>query len=59
MRAFEGGFFPDMPFTLFMPAMNCVILFVAEEGANDRADRCEFFDKRCVAVYGFAPVRTR
>jgi hypothetical protein len=47
MRAFEGGFFPDMPFTLFMPTLNRVILYVAEEGASDRADRREFFNKRC------------
>jgi hypothetical protein len=50
MRAFEGGFFPDMPFTLFMPTMNRVILYVAEEGASDRADRREFFNKRCEAL---------
>jgi hypothetical protein len=50
MRAFEGGFFPDMPFTLFMPTMNRVILYVAEEGASDRADRRELFNKRCEAL---------
>jgi hypothetical protein len=47
MRAFEGGFFPEMPFTLFMPVGNKVILYVAEEGANDSADNRSEFNKRC------------
>jgi hypothetical protein len=47
MRAFEGGFSPIMPFTLFMPSANRVILYVAEEGANDSADRRTEFNKRC------------
>jgi hypothetical protein len=47
MRAFEGGFFPEMPFTLFMPVGNKVILYVAEEGANDNADNRSEFNKRC------------
>ncbi|MDR2419160.1 MAG: hypothetical protein LBD79_08900 [Treponema sp.] len=50
MRAFEGGFFSDMPFTLFLPTLNRVILYVAEEGASDWADRREFFNKRCEAL---------
>jgi hypothetical protein len=47
MRAFEGGFSPAMPFTLFMPTANKVVLYVAEEGANDSADRRAEFNKRC------------
>jgi hypothetical protein len=47
MRAFEGGFSPLMPFTLFMPVGNKVILYVAEEGANDGADRRSEFNRRC------------
>jgi hypothetical protein len=47
MRAFDGGFSPTMPFTLFMPTANKVILYVAEEGANDSADRRSEFNKRC------------
>jgi hypothetical protein len=47
MRAFEGGFFPTMPFTLFMPVGNKVILYMAEEGANNGADRRSEFNKRC------------
>jgi hypothetical protein len=47
MQAFEGGFSPAMPFTLFMPSVNRVILYVAEEGANDSADRRTEFNKRC------------
>jgi hypothetical protein len=47
MRAFEGGFSPLMPFTLFMPSANKVILYVAEEGANDSADRRSEFSRRC------------
>jgi hypothetical protein len=47
MRAFEGGFSPLMPFTLFMPSANRVILYVAEEGANDSADRRSEFSRRC------------
>jgi hypothetical protein len=50
MRAFEGGFSPAMPFTLFMPTANRVILYVAEEGANDSADRRTEFNKRCEAL---------
>jgi hypothetical protein len=50
MRAFEGGFSPAMPFTLFMPSANKVILYVAEEGANDSADRRSEFNKRCEAL---------
>jgi hypothetical protein len=50
MRAFEGGFSPAMPFTLFMPTANKVILYVAEEGANDSADRRSEFNKRCEAL---------
>jgi hypothetical protein len=50
MRAFEGGFLPTMPFTLFMPVVNKVILYVAEEGANDSADRRSEFNKRCEAL---------
>jgi hypothetical protein len=47
MRAFEGGFLPTMPFTLFMPVVNKVILYVAEERANDSVDRRSEFNKRC------------
>jgi hypothetical protein len=47
MRAFEGGFSPLMPFTLFMPSANRAILYVAEEGANDSADRRSEFSRRC------------
>jgi hypothetical protein len=50
MRAFEGGFSPTIPFTLFMPTANKVILYVAEEGANDSADRRSEFNKRCEAL---------
>jgi hypothetical protein len=50
MRAFEGGFFPDMPFTLFMPAVTKVILYVAEAGANDSADKRSEFNKRCEII---------
>jgi hypothetical protein len=50
MRAFEGGFSPNMAFTLFMPTANKVILYVAEEGANDSADRRSEFNKRCEAL---------
>ena len=31
MRTFEDGFFPDMPFTLFMPIVTNMTLYVAEE----------------------------
>jgi hypothetical protein len=34
LRAFEGGFSPLMPFTLFMPLATKVILYVAEEGVT-------------------------
>jgi hypothetical protein len=47
MQAFEGGFSPTIPFTLFMPTANRVILYVAEEGANDSADRRSEFSRRC------------
>ena len=47
MQAFEGGFSPLLPFTLFMPNANRVILYVAEEGANDSADRRSEFSRRC------------
>jgi hypothetical protein len=47
MRVFEGGFSPTIPFTLFMPSANRVILYVAEEGANDSADRRSEFSRRC------------
>jgi hypothetical protein len=47
MRAFEGGFFPTMPFTLFMPVTTKVILYMAEEKANESADRRSEFNKRC------------
>jgi hypothetical protein len=50
MRAFQGGFFPTMPFTLFMPVTTKVILYVAEEGAHDSADRRSEFNKRCEAL---------
>jgi hypothetical protein len=47
LRAFEGGFSPLMPFTLFMPLATKVILYVAEEGANESADKRSEFNKRC------------
>jgi hypothetical protein len=50
MQAFEGGFFPTMPFTLFMPVVTKVILYVAEEGANDSADKRSEFNKRCEII---------
>jgi hypothetical protein len=50
MRAFEGGFFPDMPFTLYMPVVTKVILYVAEAGANDSADKRSEFNKRCEII---------
>jgi hypothetical protein len=50
MRAFEGGFSSMMPFTLFMPVSTKVILYVAEEGANESADRRSEFNKRCEAL---------
>jgi hypothetical protein len=50
MQAFEGGFFPDMPFTLFMPTVTKVILYVAEAGANDSADKRSEFNKRCEII---------
>jgi hypothetical protein len=50
MRAFEGGFFPTMPFTLFMPTVTKVILYVAEVGANDSADKRSEFNKRCEII---------
>jgi hypothetical protein len=50
MNAFAGGFSLGMPFTLFMPAANKVILYVAEEGANESADKRSVFNKRCEAL---------
>jgi hypothetical protein len=50
MQAFEGGFFPTMPFTLFMPVVTKVILYMAEEGANDNADKRSEFNKRCEII---------
>jgi hypothetical protein len=50
MQAFEGGFSPLLPFTLFMPNSNKVVLYVAEEGANDSAGRRPEFNKRCEAL---------
>ncbi|MDR3171111.1 MAG: hypothetical protein LBU17_05695 [Treponema sp.] len=50
MRAFEGGFSSRRPFTLFMPLATKVILYVAEEGANESADRRSEFNKRCEAL---------
>jgi hypothetical protein len=50
MQAFDGGFSSTMPFTLFMPTANKVILYVAEAGANDSADRRSEFNKRCEAL---------
>jgi hypothetical protein len=47
MQAFEGGFSSTIPFTLFMPSVNRVILYVAEAGANDSADRRSEFSRRC------------
>jgi hypothetical protein len=47
MHAFEGGFSPLMPFTLFMPVATKVILYVAEKGANESADPRSVFNKRC------------
>jgi hypothetical protein len=35
MRAFDGGFFPDIPFTLFMPVVTKAILYAAEAGTNE------------------------
>jgi hypothetical protein len=52
LRAFEGGFSPLMPFTLFMPLATKVILYVAEEGANESADKRSEFNKRCEALKG-------
>jgi hypothetical protein len=50
MQAFEGGFFPTMPFTLFMPVVTKVILYVAEAGANDSADKRSECIKRCEII---------
>ena len=50
MQAFEGGFFPTMPFTLFMPVVTKVILYVAEAGANESADKRSEFNKRCEII---------
>ena len=50
MQAFEGGFFPTMHFTLFMPVVTKVILYVAEAGANDSADKRSEFNKRCEII---------
>jgi hypothetical protein len=50
MQAFEGGFFPTMPFTLFMPVVTKVILYMAEERANEGADRRSEFNKRCEII---------
>jgi hypothetical protein len=50
LRAFEGGFSPFMPFTLFMPLATKVILYVAEKGANESADKRSEFNKRCEAL---------
>ncbi|MDR0635661.1 MAG: hypothetical protein LBF87_01120 [Treponema sp.] len=46
MQTFEGGFSPRLLFTLFMPNASRVILYMAEEGANDSADKRSEFNKR-------------
>jgi hypothetical protein len=46
MRAFEGGFSPDKPFTCYMPTVNKVLLYVAEERAGYGADKRSDFNKR-------------
>ena len=46
MQAFEGEFSPRLLFTLFMPNASKVILYMAEDGANDSADKRSEFNKR-------------
>jgi hypothetical protein len=50
MRAFEGGFFPDKPFTCYMPTMNKVLLYVAEEQAGFGTGKRSDFTKQCDAL---------
>jgi hypothetical protein len=49
MRAFEGGFF-DKPFTCYMPTMNKVLLYVAEEQAGFGTGKRSDFTKQCDTV---------
>ena len=50
MRAFEGGFFLDKPFTCYMPTTNKVILYVAEEHAGFGTGKRSDFTKQCDAL---------
>jgi hypothetical protein len=50
MRAFAGGFAPDMKFTLHQPAVNKLFLYVYEENCNIKGIPRSEFNKRCKSI---------
>jgi hypothetical protein len=50
MRAFEGGFFPTMPFTLHTPVVNKLIMYVHQKNCYGKGVSKLEFTKRCRVI---------
>jgi hypothetical protein len=50
MRAFEGGFSPDMKFTLHTPVVNKLVMYVHEENCGEKGTPKSEFAKRCKVI---------